>query len=182
MLMPDPLRNETANPGTQLETAGVSPTDPSVEALLPGPSVDDAHLLREAHNPRLNRTAETIGSALGTTVGKLRSNLTLVQNRQMAAAHDITDAISERAQGLSAAAMEKAEQLGDVAEEKAGQLADAAQEQWTTLRANARRTVFRAREQAAILKEQKPLHLIGAFAALGFVVGFTLRVWRSSND
>lgn len=177
--MPDPLRNENEIPGTQLEN---SATDPSVEPLLPGPIVDDTHLLAEAHNPRLNRTAESIGSALGTTVGRLRSGLTLVQKRQGEATHGITEKISEQAHELSAAAIERAEQLGDVAEETAGRIADTAQQQWTVVRANTRRIVFRAREQAAVMKEEKPLHLIGAFAALSFVVGFTLRVWRSSND
>lgn len=180
--MPDPLRNDTASPGTQFENVSATPTDASVEALLPGPSVEDTHLLPEAHNPRLNRTAESIGSALGSTVGKLRSGLTLVQKRPIAAGHGITDTISGRAQSISAAAIETAEHLGDIAEDKASQLADTAQYQWIKFRANARRVVVRSREQAAVLKEKKPLHLIAAFAALGFVVGVTLRVWRSNND
>jgi ElaB/YqjD/DUF883 family membrane-anchored ribosome-binding protein len=180
MLMPDSLRNETANPATQLESA--TPADPSAEALLSGPSVESSRLLPEAHNPRLHRTAESIGLALGTTVGKLRSGLALVQKRPLDAAHGLSGAISEQTQSLSAAAIENAEHLGDVVEEKASELASNAQAQWSAFRDNARRAIVRARERAAILKEEKPLHLVGAFAAAAFVVGFTLRVWRASND
>jgi hypothetical protein len=38
------------------------------------------------------------------------------------------------------------------------------------------------RRQAAVLREEHPLELIGAFAAAGFVLGVALRIWRSSHD
>ncbi len=129
--------------------------DASLEALLPGvPS--GSNLPRQTENPRLNRTAESIGSALGTTVGKFRSGMTLVQSRSEQTAREVTDTISQHAQSLTAAAVEQAERLGDVAEGKASEFLDSAQKQIDELREVARRGLVEARKQAAIAREEHP--------------------------
>lgn len=176
--MADPLR-DTLKSNPPLENSALE--NPSVEALLPGIPADENLPLREP-NPRLNRTAETIGSALGTTVGKLRSGITLVQNRSEETARDVAGTISEQAQSLSAAAIEQAEHLGDIAEERASEFLDTAQEQWKALRETGLRGLQEARKQVAIAREEHPVELILGFAALSFAVGVALRVWRSNND
>lgn len=175
--MADPLRDENLNPEPLRENTALE--DPSVEALLPG--VPSSRSLPPVENPRLNRTAETIGSALGTTVGKVRSGMTLVQTRSEEKAREVADTLSQHAQTVSAAAVEKAEHLGDVAEEKASELLDSAQQGWESLRETARRGLVEARKQVAVARDEHPVELILGFAALAFATGFALRVWRSND-
>lgn len=176
--MADPLRDDTLKqPNNLRENTALD--DPSVEALLPG--VPDQPSLPRPENPRLNRTAESIGSALGSTVGKVRSGLTLVQTRSEEKAREVADNLSQRAEAVSASAIEKAEHLGDVAEEKAAQFLDSAQEGWESLRQTAQRGLAEARRQVAIAREEHPIELILGFAALAFAAGFALRVWRSND-
>ena len=175
--MADPLRDETLNSEPLRESAALE--DPSVEPLLP--DVPPDRTLPATENPRLNRTAESIGSALGTTVGKVRSGLTLVQARSEEKAREVADHLSQQAEAVSAAAIEKAEHLGDIAEEKASELLDSAQEGWESLRETARRGLIEARKQVAVAREEHPVELILGFAALAFTVGFALRVWRSND-
>ncbi len=177
--MADPLREDALHSNEPLPNSILE--DPSVEALLPGVP-PRKELPSDSGNPRLNRTAETIGSALGATVGKLRSGMTVVQSRTEETARDVSDTISERAQSLSAAALEQAEHLGDIAEEKASELLDKAQEQWQALRETAQQGLTEARKQVAVAREERPVELILGIAALSFVAGFALHVWRSSND
>lgn len=176
--MADPLREPIGDTKSHLENPALD--DHSVEKLLAGLPPEPA--LPCSENPRLNRTAENIGTALGTTVGKMRSGLSLVQTRPREMAHDFSQKLSQQAESLSAAAVERAEQLGDVAEEKVSLTFNAAQEQWASLRENARIRIIELRKQAAILRDEHPLELIGAFAGAAFVLGAALKVWRSNHD
>jgi ElaB/YqjD/DUF883 family membrane-anchored ribosome-binding protein len=176
--MADPLRNEFGNPVFPLEELAVK--DQGIEELLAGFTPE--RTLPESRNPRLNRTAESIGSALGTTVGKMRSGLSLVRDREQEMQRDLSETLSQKAETLSAAATEKAELFGDVVEEKASQVFNAAQEQWEAISEKTRERVVELRRQAAELRDEHPLELIAAFAAAAFVLGAALKVWRSIDD
>lgn len=176
--MADPLREPMGDTKSHLENPALD--DHSVEKLLAG--LPPEHTLPRSENPRLNQTAENIGAALGTTIGKMRSGLSLVQTREREMAHDLSRKLSQQAEGLSAAAVEKAGQLGDIAEEKASMAFNAVQEQWDTLRERAGVRIVELRKRAAILRDEHPLELIGAFAGAAFVLGAALKVWRSNHD
>lgn len=174
--MADPLRNPVEN--STLEEPIVP--DQGVDHLLAG--IPSAGNLPRPENARLNRTAESIGTALGSTVVKMRSGLSLVQSREREIARDLSQRISQQTETLSAAVVERAEQFGDVAEEKASQLYDVAQQRWNDLNQAARNAVLDARKKATQLRDEHPLELIAAFAAAGFVLGAALKVWRSNHD
>ncbi len=176
--MADPLRNEYRDPLSPLEEPAV--TDQSIEEVLAG--FTPPRTYASSYNPQLNRTAESIGTALGTAVGRMRSGLSLVREREQELQRDLTETLSEKAETLSAAATEKAEAFGDVVEEKASQLYTAAQEQWEFISEKTRDQVVEWRRQAAQLRDEHPLELIVAFAGAAFVLGAALKVWRSIDD
>jgi|NGEPerStandDraft_6_1074524.scaffolds.fasta_scaffold27441_5 ElaB/YqjD/DUF883 family membrane-anchored ribosome-binding protein len=176
--MADPLRNDYKDPLSPLEEPAVS--DQSIAEVLAG--FTPTRTSRGAYNPQLNRTAESIGTALGTAVGRMRSGLSLVHDREQELQRDMTETLSEKAETLSAAATEKAEALGDIVEEKASQLYTAAQEQWEFISEKTRDQVVEWRRQAAQLRDEHPLELIAAFAGAAFVLGAALKVWRSIDD
>lgn len=176
--MADPLRNETGTPNPPPQEPILD--DRSVDQLLAGLSPE--RTLPREENPRLNRTAETIGAALGTTVGKMRSGISLVQDRRREATQGISSTISQTSESLSAAAMEKAERLGDFAEEKVSALANSAQERWDVVSRATRNRVFELRQQAARARDREPIKVILAFAGAAFVIGIALRIWRANND
>lgn len=179
--MADPLRNETGVPGIATGALPGEPVldDQGVDELLAG--FPPERTLPRTENPRLNRTAETIGSALGATVGRMRSGLSLVKvNRD--GGPGLTDKISQKAEDLSATVREQAGHLGDVVQDRTEELVRSTRQRWTELRATGREKVIEVRHRAAVLKQDHPLELIGAFAGTAFIVGVALRVWRSNNN
>ena len=176
--MAEPLRDPIALTNSPREEPAVE--DHSIDYLLAGFAPEGT--LYRSENPRLNRAAQSIGAAVGTAVGKMRSGLSLVQARERELARDLSQRVSEQAEGLSAAVVEKPEQFGDVAEEKASEFLDVAQEQWDKLSEQARQRLIELRTQAATLRDEHPLELIGAFSGAAFVIGAALKVWRSTHD
>jgi hypothetical protein len=176
--MADPLRNDYSVPISPLEEPIVH--EQGVDELLAG--FTPVRDYRSTVNVRLNRTAESIGAALGTTVGKVRSGLSLVVDREQELQRNLADTISGKTETFSAAATEKAERIGDIIEERATQIAITAQEQWDVISEKARERVVEFRRQAAVLRDEHPLELIAAFAGAAFVLGAALKVWRSIDD
>lgn len=96
-------------------------------------------------NPRLNRTAEQIGTALGKTVSQVkrapenaRRGLHVVRDRAQEAqssaadqlsssASSLADTSQQRAREFATAAQQKARELADTADRRARELADAAE-------------------------------------------------------
>jgi hypothetical protein len=176
--MADPLRTDYRDPLSPLAEPAV--TEQSIEEVLAG--FTPTRTSSGTYNPQLNRTAESIGTALGTAVGRMRSGLSLVRDREQELQRDLTETLSEKAETLSAAATEKAEAFGDIVEEKASQFYTAAQEQWEFISEKSREQVIEWRRQAAQLRDEHPLELIAAFAGAAFVLGAALKVWRSIDD
>jgi ElaB/YqjD/DUF883 family membrane-anchored ribosome-binding protein len=104
-------------------------------------------------NLALNSAAENIGSAVGNAVENARTRLQEMKER--------FTVIRGRAQ------RELSTKAGDVADE---------------LKQQAQRTVSDARTRAEHLARRNPLGSIAAAAALGFVMGIVLRLWRDHAD
>ena len=197
----DPIRNESGVPEPSTARVPLEPMldDQSVEQLLAG-FVQPDRTLPPAHNPRLNRTAESIGTALGSTVGRMRSGMSLVKGNLAETGMELTDKLSEKAtdlsqkaagikesvrnqaQGFTSSLREQAGQFGDMVQDKTQQIVETTQASLEELRERARQRLIEARHRAAVLRQDHPLELIGAFAAAAFVIGIAMRVWRSNND
>ena len=194
----DPIRNDSGVPDYSTVPKPVL-DDQSVDELLAGFPPPD-RTLPPPQNPRLNRTAESIGTALGSTVGRMRNGMSLVTGNLADTGASLSDKISQKASGISQKAADlqetvrtqaqdltssvrdRAGQFGDILQDKSEELAAATQEQLRQLRERARQRLIEARHRAAVLRQDHPLELIGGFAAAAFVIGVALRVWRSTND
>ena len=177
--MPDPLRNDidsTSSPGVQ----DVGLDTQSIDELLAG--FPPERSLPRANHPRLNQAAVNIGSALGTTVGRVRSGLSVASDRQRALSRNIAQAVSEKTESITASISQRAGELGDLTQEKASELLDYTQQTWTDARDRMNLRLNEMRRQASALRDEHPLELIGAFTAFGFALGVALRIWRSNND
>src|ERR1051326_3045340 len=82
-------------------------------------------------NPRLNRTAEQIGTALGKTVSQVkrapetaRRGLHVVRNRAQEAESNATDRKSTSASSLANTAQQRARELATTTQQRARELAD----------------------------------------------------------
>ncbi len=102
-------------------------------------------------NPRLNETAEAIGGAVGSAVDTVRH-------------------LPERLQEMK----ERFTVIRGRVQEDAATTA-------TEWKETAREKAAQARNRAAQLAHDYPLHVIAAVAGLGFILGVALRIWRSRN-
>lgn len=127
---------------------------PSAERTLPAGNPGDE---------RLNETAEQIGASVGKAVrtvkqlpdqlGSLKDRFTVIRGR-----------------GQSAAT------------EKAREMKDAAAERARELRRTASERLQRTRRRIDQLVDEYPLQVILGAAGVAFLLGVTLRVWRSNRD
>ena len=118
----------------------------------------------------MQEMAERIGGALGTAVrhargvpGRVRGGLELVRGRVAERASQATSQVSE-------ASSQYKEQLKDRASEKFADWNDAA-----------RRGASQARQQAERIRAEYPLQVMIGLAAAFFVIGFGIRLWRSTR-
>ncbi len=100
---------------------------------------------------RLNGTAEAIGSAVGSAVDTVRH-------------------LPERLQEMK----ERFTVIRGRVQENAASTA----QDW---KETARDKAEQARSRAAQLAHDYPLHVIAGVAGLGFILGVTLRIWRSTR-
>ena len=129
-----------------------APIPTAERSLPPGNPGDD----------RLNEAAEQIGSTVGRavrTVKQLPDQLETLKDR--------FTVIQGRSRG---AAAEKARELKDAAGARARELKDAAGEQ-----------IQRTRRRFDELVDEYPLQVILGAAAIAFLMGISLRVWRSNR-
>lgn len=169
---------------TYREPAGALP--PS----LPGMSTDLQQLPEKgspASNPRLNSAAEKVGSALGSTVGNVRSRLRIVGGRsaRLSGTGDsagVTEQVSQKASEFADAASERISTLKDSAAIAASEWKETASERLADWRVIARRQVRVARQNAAYYKNEYPVQTMLALAGFAFVVGCSLRIWRATSD
>ena len=113
----------------------------------------------ERVSPRLNQTAESMGSALGAAVSRLRQ----VPNRLQDAKRRFTVIRGRKQQDARAAADEAIERIREAGVE---------------VKDKARLTVRDARFRANQYAHHYPLQAIAAAAAFGLLMGVGLRLWR----
>jgi ElaB/YqjD/DUF883 family membrane-anchored ribosome-binding protein len=162
--------------------------------------------LPEAGNPRLNRTAEQIGSALGKAVTQARRvpntarrGLHVVRDRAQEAGDGAAAQISNSASSLAESAQRRAREFADVAEERGRVLLDKADdltqnvaqraneikqqldEHTRELRAKAKLNVQQARWRGQRLIQERPIYVLAGIAGAAFLLGISLRIVRSRN-
>jgi ElaB/YqjD/DUF883 family membrane-anchored ribosome-binding protein len=128
-----------------------APAPAEPEAMLPASHV--AGELESANS--LNARAERIGNAVGSAVGAVRRRLQVVPRR-----------IDQAKERLS-------ETGGDVRDDVRAAAAE--------LRDTAQASLNNARFQVRRYANEKPMHVIGAAAIVGFAIGVGLRIWRWRN-
>ena len=141
------------NPVRPLEStpAGPGPVPISPERELPGAGPEREVALPSREAEKLNQAAERVGEAVGKSVGSVRE-----LPRRLAELKERLIVIRGRAtEDASLAAME-----------------------W---KQNARQRVRLARNRAELLADDYPVQVIVGAAALSFLVGFGLRIWRSNH-
>ena len=146
-------------------------------SAMPGSSAELPGTLRgsnelpagSAKEQQMREVAGRIGGALGNAVrhargfsGRIRGGLELVQRH-------VADKAAHLPQESSSAAAQLKETAGAAQEAAAG---------W---RQAAQRKFLEAREQAQGLKGEYPLQIIVGLALASFVIGFGIRIWRSSR-
>ena len=112
-------------------------------------------------NPRLNRTAEQIGTALGKTVSQVkrapetaRRGLHVVRSRAQEAQSNATDQLSSSASSLADTAQQRARELADTTKRRASELADAAEERGRVLLDKADELSDKVAERSKELRDQ----------------------------
>jgi hypothetical protein len=141
-----PLNNNE----TPSETTVVSHPVP-VERQLPIDSVITGATEREDGNPKLRETAETVGTAVGKAVNKVR---------------DLPRRVSEMKERFTVIRGRTREDASSAAAE---------------LKENARQKAYQARSRAQYYAREFPLEFLAGVAGVAFVLGFALRIWRSSR-
>ena len=180
------------------------PTDaPNVREFAREPRHESPELPESASlagNAALNRSAEVVGRGVGTAVagvrrlpqqfGKLRSRIHLVPRRDAAAAvSEIRDSAVEAALDWRDAAEETAAELKARAETYTREAAERTNRTLEDLQREAawrvdglRRGVRAWLATARQWKAEQPLRTIAGCAAIAFVAGIALRVWRSGHE
>ncbi len=122
----------------------------------------------------MQEVAERIGGVLGTAVrhargvsGRVRSGLQLVRGQ-----------VADQAEQVSEDASEAASQFA----EASSQFKQRASEKFSDWNQAARNRVSEARHRAEEIKAKYPLQVILGLAAAFFVIGFGIRLWRSTRE
>lgn len=163
--MAEPLRNyDRENESATVEPLPRALPEPTAADLREEPYVlgDETTSTDETVS-----TTERVGNAVGDVIGSLksrvRSGLRVVSDRS----RDAGDAIGD---------------MTDSAQERARELSQQARIRADELRRTARRRFREARAAAGRATNEHPIETILAVGAVGLVVGFLLRIWRSSRD
>ena len=123
---------------------------------------------------QMQEVAEKIGGVLGTAVrhargvsGRVRGGLELVRGRMADQAAQVSEGASEAASQLPEAGSEFKDRASDT-------FAD-----WNQA---ARNRVSQARQRMEEIKTKYPLQVMFGLAAAFFVIGFGIRLWRSTRE
>jgi hypothetical protein len=140
-------------------------------------------------NPRLNETAEAIGSALGNAarnIKEVRARFTVIRGQA-------SESVTSKAEELKQAADEKLQHakvragqaIEDVKQETVARIEDAklrASRIMEDARDAAAERIEQARGRALHLADERPLTVLAGIAGVFFGLGIFLRVWRSNRD
>ena len=132
----------------------------------------------DARNPRLNETAEKIGSAVGDMVNRAqdaRRRFDSMKQEVGRSSGSKVEEIRQRAQeqwsNTTEAAQQRLQDWKQTARESAGNARDAIVQRTREFRTKARAYV-----------DENPHHVILGIAGAAFAVGLAARIWRSQRD
>lgn len=167
--------------GQNLDTDEVSPR--ALPRDVPPALPEEAS---PANNPRLNQTAENIGTAVGSTVREMKSRFRVVKGGAQESISSTTEDLKQRAGETVEQVKQRASEAVQQASSKASEVLDAAKQRASAAMDTARTKVSdsmqAARNRAAYLRDEYPLQVVMGAAAAGFVLGVVLRIWRSNRD
>lgn len=126
----------------------------------------------------LTRAAHNAGSALGTTVNRVRTRLTVVRGRGGSAAEEL----SAKARQYSETTTRKLEDLKLDAQARGERLAETVQQRSADLGRDVRQRIRTLRAESQRVQRDYPIQVILGCAAAAFALGFVLRIWRSARD
>lgn len=159
---------------------------PNFDTYPASPPVEQIDLLRERekHHTQLEQRAAELGAAAGKVVYMVR--------RARSSAKNLPDPVLDRLGGLAEEARLRAEHLRttaaergrhwvQLAREKAAEVASHAREESRKLRQQARSNYAVTRRKADEVAHDYPVHVALAAGAAGFLIGVSLRIWRSNR-
>ena len=191
--------NDAGSPVSGDDRANTLGREPGPPPLPGTPPTD--HLLPEGDrvNARLNTAAEKLGGAMGSAVGSMRRGMRIVGGRDRTRLSDMADprgGISDLGNSARASVADLKESAGeklDILKDRAGditlragerisELKDTAGERMSDFAVTGRERLHYARQRASYLTNEYPVQTILGFAGFAFVIGFSLRIWRSNGD
>lgn len=163
-----------------------SPLSGFASTHLPGtpPAVDEAKGMQMHRERQMREVAERIGGVMGFAVksvrdvsGRVRGGIHLVEERARRGA----DSASQSVSGWTDLLGEKYRGLREEADHTAWQLKENASERISGWNCMARQKISEIRDRGARLKDERPLEILAGLAAVGFMIGFALRLGRSNR-
>ena len=121
------------------------------------------HIPATPANPRLNSAAESVGTALGTAVNRVRQ---------------LPDRLQDAKSRFTVIRGRKGRDVKEEAKEAAENAVNRIREVSADVQDQARDTVAQARTRADYLAHERPLDFIAGAAAFGMILGIGLRIWR----
>ena len=144
--MPDPLMNDDSTAG-EAGREPAMPYQPPLEDSIRKGEMNPDRQLPEGGSPRLNRTAQQVGGAIGRVVSQARKapdsarqGLHLVRNRTQEMKEQAAEQLSSSAASLADNAQQRIREIGDAArtvteraQQRAGEWIDLAEERGRVL-------------------------------------------------
>ena len=162
--MAEPLRDSLEQ---ENRTASIAPLPPALPETRPEDLNEDPFWVGSKGTSTTERVGSAVGEALGTLSSRVRSGLRVVAGKSREASRQAENRI---------------EGLTDSAEDKARELSRDAEIRFDEFRRTAYQRLRQARSAARHAVNERPLESIVAIGAVGLVIGFVLRIWRSNGD
>jgi ElaB/YqjD/DUF883 family membrane-anchored ribosome-binding protein len=131
----------------------------------------------ESRNPRLNETAEKIGSAVGDMVNRAQE----ARRRFDSVKQDIGQSSGSKVEELRQRAQEKWSTAAEAAQERLQGWKQTARESAEEARDAIMQRTREARMKARAYVDENPHHVILGIAGAAFAIGLTARIWRSQR-
>jgi len=167
-------------PSERLSSADV-PTYDTYPAELPrtrGWRPPGGRLSTPEHNPRLDESAERIGSLVGDAVNRGREALRRFDSMKAEAGRSSKSKVQE----FSDRAEEKWSEARDAAKERFDEFRESAQKSAQNAKQMLAEKTREARVRAKNYTNENPHHILLGIAGLAFAIGLTARLMRRSRD
>jgi ElaB/YqjD/DUF883 family membrane-anchored ribosome-binding protein len=170
--VPEPLTNQELSDEARREFHSEARV-PAVTAEMP-PALPPAE--RDA-NTRLKEVAAQTGRTTGKAVAAVRE----IPRRTQDATSQAQSAAGSKVEDIKARVSDAADQARQTVAETYDKTKQQAAETYEQTRARAADLMQRTRVRSRQIVNDYPLHVIATAAAIGFVAGVILRIWRSSR-